>query len=273
MRKYLSFFTILLLSACSDNKPEQEKEKTPVKKEETVPSIDYKIIAKLPHDTTSFTQGLVFYKGQLYESTGSPEGVSYTRSVLGPVDLKTGKISVKAELDKNQFFGEGIVILNNKLYQLTYKNQIGFIYDVKTFRQTGRFVYQNKEGWGLTTDGSSLIMSDGTNVLTYLDPVSLKQTKTINVTNGGYAEDKLNELEYINGYIYANIWTKNYIVKIDPASGKTVGTIDLSEIVYDAESKHPESEVLNGIAYDSISKSIYVTGKLFPTIYQIEFTN
>ena len=225
----------------------------------------------MPHDTTSFTEGLLVHDRQLFESTGSPVDQLQTKSVFGSIDPKTGKINAKAELDKHKYFGEGIAFFKDKIYQLTYKNQVGFIYDAKTYKQLGQFSFQNKEGWGMTTDGTHIIMSDGTNVLTYLDPANLKVIKTINVSNGGYAEDFLNELEYIHGYIYANIWTKNYIVKIDPGDGKVVGLLDLSSLTAEAKNNHSNSEVMNGIAYDSISDKIYVTGKLWPTIYQIDF--
>jgi glutamine cyclotransferase len=238
--------------------------------EKFVPTIEYTLAGSLPHDTNAFTEGLLFYNDQLFESTGSPENLPMTKSVFGPVDAKTGKISAKAELDK-QYFGEGIVFLKDKVYQLTYKNQIGFIYDARTFKQLGRFSFANEEGWGLTTDGISIIMSDGTNVLTYLDATTLKPVKTINVSNAGYAEDYLNELEYINGFIYANVWTKNYIVKIDPASGEIVGILDLSVLLDKAKSKYHDSNVTNGIAYDATTDKIYVTGKLWPDIYEITF--
>jgi glutamine cyclotransferase len=261
--------TICCIVSCTDKKtPETKTTSTPVEK--FVPTIEYTIIGSLPHDTNAFTEGLLFYNNQLFESTGSPENLPMSKSVFGPVDPKTGKIAVKAELDK-QYFGEGIVFFNDKVYQLTYKNQIGFIYDAKTFKQLGRFSFENKEGWGLTTDGAFIIMSDGTNVLTYLDATTLKPVKTINVSNAGYAEDYLNELEYINGFIYANVWTKNYIVKINPASGEIVGLLDLSLLHDRAKSKYRDSNVTNGIAYDATTDKIYVTGKLWPDIYEISF--
>ena len=270
-RLLVVFFVLILMASCTNNNKDAEIIKTPITPDNFVPSLDYNIVCRLPHDTTSFTEGLFFHDQQLFESTGSPENLPQTKSVFGIVNLKTGKIDKKAELDRSVYFGEGIVLLKNKIYQLTYKNQIGFIYDSKTYKQLGRFSYKNKEGWALTTDGTSLIMSDGTNTLTYLNSENLKVLKTLNVSNGGYAEDYLNELEYINGYIYANIWTKNYIVKIDPKDGKVVGLLDLSSLTDEAKTKNPNSDVINGIAFDSISNKIYVTGKLWPNIYQIEF--
>jgi glutamine cyclotransferase len=236
-----------------------------------VESINFKVVKKFPHDTGSFTEGFLFHDNQLFESTGSPEDFPSTRSVFGPVDLKTGKIDVKAELDRKIYFGEGIVFFGDKIYQLTYKNQTGFIYDSKTYKQTGTFKYSNKEGWALTTDGKSIIMSDGTNVITYLDPDSLHVIKKLNVTFYGQSALDMNELEYVKGYIYANIWTTTKIAKIDPASGKVVGIIDLSSLHAEAAEKNPEAESTNGIAYDEANDRFLVTGKFWPEIYQIRF--
>jgi glutamine cyclotransferase len=272
MTKFLIFiFTFVLVTSCSneDKTTETSSINTPTVKE--IPTINYSLINTLPHDTTSYTQGLLIYDGHFFESTGSPINQKQTKSVFGILDTTTGKINIKAELDRNKYFGEGIVIIKNKVFQLTWKNQIGFIYDAKTFKPQGQFSFANKEGWGLTTDGTYIIMSDGTNILTYLDPMTLKIIKTINVTNNGYAEDYLNELEYIKGYIYANVYQKNYLVKIDPTNGNVVGIIDLSSLDNKAKLKSQGAEVLNGIAFDSISNKIYVTGKLWPDIYQIEF--
>ena len=226
-----------------------------------------------PHDTTLFTEGFSFYNGQLFESTGSPNDLPQTKSSIGIDSLATGKFSKKIELDKTKYFGEGITFLNNKLYQLTYKNQIGFIYDANSFKKIGQFKYDNPEGWSLATDGKNLIMSDGTSKLTFLDPTNLKPVMILNVTENGMPQDSLNELEYIKGFIYVNIWMNNFIFKINPTTGKVVGNLDLSLLPFDAKNKNQRAAELNGIAYDSITDKIYVTGKLWPNIYQINFSH
>ncbi len=265
----LLLFSSLLLVACTDgpvNKDAQALEITPV-----IPLLNYAVINHFPHDTSLFTEGFLFHNGQIVESTGSPEELPQSRSVIGIWDLSTGEFSTKIEIDKSRYFGEGIVLLNNRLYQITYKNQTGFIYDAKAFREIGQFTYSNKEGWGLTTDGTNLIMSDGTALLTYLDPIKLSPIKVLKVTEQGSPIDHLNELEFINGFLYANIWLTNFIVKIDPSSGNIVGKLDLSSLTTEAKSLNPRADVLNGIAYDSSTDKIYVTGKLWPKIYQIQF--
>ncbi len=267
----LSCFTVFFLISCTENKKDSEITNKPTTINNNVPTLAYTVVSRLPHDASSFTEGFLFHNQQLFESTGAPENLPETKSMFGIVNLETGKIDSKAELDRTKYFGEGIVFFGDKIYQLTYTTQIGFIYDSKTYKQIGNFRFKNKEGWGLTTDGTFIIMSDGTNNLTYLDPTTLKEVKTLSVSNAGYAEDYLNELEYINGYIYANIWTKNYLVKIDPKTGKVVGTIDLSALTIEAKSNNPNADVLNGIAYDTTSDKIYVTGKLWPNIFQLDF--
>lgn len=272
MRRILIFALIVIfISGCTENSSKTEVKKKEFVSENTVPEINFTVAETLPHDTLSFTEGFLFRDGILYESTGSPDNYPYTKSIFGPVDMKTGKIDKKAELDRNTYFGEGILFIKDKIIQLTYKNQIAFIYDAKTFKKTGQFSYTNKEGWGLTTDGKSIIMSDGTNTLTYLDPDTYKPIKTLSVSENGYAADYLNELEYINGFIYANVWTTNKIVKIDPASGKITGKLDLVSLLHEARTKYPNATELNGIAFDAATNKIYVTGKLWPTIYRIEF--
>lgn len=266
------FLAVILLSACGPDKPKENNVPPPVVAEAPkTPEIKFTVGNQYPHDVTSFTEGFLFHDNQLFESTGATDNLPQTRSLFGIVDLKTGKIDVKAELDRNIYFGEGIVFLNGKVFQLTYKNQMGFIYDGKTYKNIGKFNYTNHEGWGLTTDGKHLIMSDGTSYLTYLDPDNFSVVKVLDVGENDYVVENLNELEYIKGFIYANIWTTSTIVKIDPNTGDVVAKMDLSPLLYESKVKNPGSLETNGIAYDSINNRVLVTGKLWPTIYEIKF--
>ena len=262
---YLGF--LLVLIGCK-NKTENDVDGNG---SPTTPIIPFSVTRYFPHDTTSFTEGLLVHDGRLYESTGSPSELTQTKSVIGIVDLTTGKIENKTELDKTKYFGEGIVIIRDKIYQLTYKNRTGFIYDARSFNQIGSFTYPNAEGWSLTTNGSEIIMSDGTDSLSYLSVKNLQRTKVLTVTENGVPVRNINELEYIKGFIYANIWTTNNIVKIDPMTGKVVGKMDLSSLNFEAKNINPNADVLNGIAYDTSLDKVYVTGKLWPRIYEIEF--
>jgi glutamine cyclotransferase len=228
-------------------------------------------VGQHPHDTTLFTEGLLFHEGKLFESTGSPQEDPSLRSLIGILNLGSGAFTKKIEIDKTKYFGEGICFLNGKLYQLTYQNKMGFIYDAKTFKQIGTFTYDNAEGWGLTTDGVHLIMSDGTDELTFIDPATMKPTRKVKVVEAGVSLPYLNELEYINGFVYANVWMTNYIVKIDPKDGKVAGRLDLAPLAYEARSMYGRSEVMNGIAFDSASGKVYVTGKMWPRIYELKF--
>lgn len=257
-----------LFASCTNNNSEK---KNPEFITNTTPTINYIVTGSLAHDTNAFTEGLLVHKGELYESTGSPKEMPQTKSIVGPVNSKTGIIDKKIELDRNKYFGEGIVFLNKKIYQLTYQTQKGFIYDIESFKKTGEFTYASKEGWGLTTDGSSLIMSDGTNIITYLNPQSFRVEKTISVANENGPVKNLNELEFINGFIYANVFNTSAIIKIDPETGQVIGKLDLSSLAKEAKLKYPPSLEMNGIAYDSTSKKIFVTGKMWPTIYEIQF--
>lgn len=277
MKIKINYFACLILSGtffigCDTGKQKEKIIEQPVVVESAkIPEIKFTVENQYPHDITSFTEGFLFHDNKLFESTGAPENLPQTKSLFGIVDLKTGKIDVKAELDKNIYFGEGIVFLNGKIFQLTYKNQMGFIYDGKTFKNIGKFNYANREGWGLTTDGKSLIMSDGTSYITYLDPTSFAVTKTLDVAENNYVVENINELEYIKGFIYANIWMTNTIVKIDPNTGDVVAKMDLSSLSAESKTKNPTSLEMNGIAYDSITNKVLVTGKLWPTIYEIKF--
>lgn len=259
---------LVLFYSCKD-KDDPSGSKEPVNAE--TPLIDYEKTQMHPHDTTAFTEGFLVNNGELYESTGASLNLIHTKSLFGNVDLKTGKINPKVTLNRDDYFGEGIAFLNGKVYQLTYKTKIGFVYDAATFKKTGDFTFPSEEGWGLTTDGTSLIMSDGTNALTYLEPNTLKPIKTLKVNENGYSRDSLNELEFINGFIYANIWMTNLIVKIDPKTGDVVGKLDLSSLADEAKNKYAGALEMNGIAYDAMSKKVYITGKLWPAIYEIKF--
>ncbi|MFI5194769.1 MAG: glutaminyl-peptide cyclotransferase, partial [Chitinophagales bacterium] len=204
-------------------------------------AISYTIVNATPHDTNSFTEGLLVHDGKLYESSGAPEDNPVTRSIFGEVDLKTGKIDVKAELDRSIYFGEGITFLNGKVYQLTWQNKIGFIYDAKTFKKLGQFAIPSAEGWGMTTDGSSLILSDGTSNLTFLNPNTFKTEKILGVTDNNGPVGNINELEYIKGSIYANIYESSNIVRIDPVSGKITGKADFSKLNKEVKEKDPQA--------------------------------
>lgn len=264
-------FIIILITSCNNERTSRLHSQN--KDTNGLSLIKYTITNTYPHSIESYTEGLIFHDDKLFESTGSPEDYPNTRSVIGSVNLKTGEIDVKVEIDRNKYFGEGILFFKNKLYQLTYKNQLGFIYDAKDFKQIGTFSYTNKEGWGMTTDGNSIIMSDGTNFITYWDPDSLKVIKKLNITYNGSSALYANELEFINGFIYANIWTTNYIAKIDPLNGKIVGLVDLTTLFLKARKGNPQSEATNGIAYDSKRNEIFVTGKFWPFIFEIRFQN
>jgi glutamine cyclotransferase len=272
LNKCAVILAALFLLACEREKPAEKnlptEENPPAK---TTPVIHWSRVGNYPHDTISFTEGFLFHNQQLFESTGSPDYLPQTHSLFGIVDFKTGKIEKKAELDKSRYFGEGISFIKGKIIQLTYRTQVAFIYDEKTYRNLGQFSYYSREGWGLTTNGKELIMSDGTNSLTFIDPDNYQTTKTILVSENNLAVDYLNELEYIKGYIYANVWMSNTIVKIDPESGEVLAKMDLSDLANEAKKLYPGSLEMNGIAYDSLSGKILVTGKMWPKIYEIKF--
>jgi glutamine cyclotransferase len=251
---------VVLMTACGKKDNTNEVKNDPL-------LMSYGVRAQWPHDTEAFTQGLVIHNGRLYESTGSPKGQK-APSWVGVIDVKTGKPEQKADLPA-EYFGEGITILNNKIYQLTWTSKIGFVYDLNTFKRIKTFDYDS-EGWGITHDTKNLIMSDGSDKITFLDTTSLKSVRTLNVTDDNGAVEDLNELEYIEGFIFANLWQTNIIVKIDPQSGKVVGRLDLSQLARDAQMRNPKVDVLNGIAYHPVTKLMLVTGKYWPMTYVIQ---
>lgn len=222
----------------------------------------YKVIERYPHDPSAFTQGLVYVDDYFYEGTGL-----YGQSTLRKVEPESGDLLVGARLP-NEVFGEGITLFDGKIYQLTWKARTGYIIDAETFELLDTFTY-GSEGWGLTHDGERLIMSDGSHRLTYLDPETLEQTGQIEVFDGDAAVTQLNELEFIDGQIYANIWQTDQIAIIDPESGQVTAWIDLTGLLPTEELAQPV-DVLNGIAYDAEGDRLFVTGKLWPTIFEVE---
>ncbi len=223
----------------------------------------YELVNSFPHDTSYYTEGLEINNGFLYESIGREGKSKLIKSVLN-----TGK-SVKSVKLQDKYFGEGITIFGNKIYQLTYKTKIGFVYQLENMAKIDSFSFESAEGWGMTHDTKNLIMSDGTNVLTYLDPENYKPVKKIQVYDDKNQMVYLNELEYSDGYIYANVWTTFLIVKIDAETGKVVAKIDMDGILTNFK-QVDQVDLLNGIAIDPETKKMYVTGKLYPKIFEIK---
>ncbi len=228
----------------------------------------YKIINTYPHDTKAFTQGLEFYNGFLYETTGRRG-----QSTLRKVELKTGKVLKKIDLE-SKYFGEGMTIFNSKIYWLTWENKKGFIYNLETFKQEGEFEYQNsKEGWGFTHNNTELIKSDGTNKIWFLDPITQKEKRFIQVYTDKRSIKYLNELEFINGKIYANYWKDPLIAIINPETGIVEGIVNLKALKKEMEKTQKltdQDDVLNGIAFDSKNNRIFVTGKHWGKLFEIE---
>jgi glutamine cyclotransferase len=222
----------------------------------------YRIVATYPHDPNAFTEGLTYSDGYLYESTGL-----YGQSSLRQVDLTSGQVIQQVNLS-NQYFGEGIAIVNNTIIQLTWQSHIGFVYDKNNFALLSNFTYPT-EGWGLTYNGTELIMSDGTSNLYFLNPTTFQQTGEVQVHDGNSSITEINELEYVNGTVYANIWHTNNIAKINPSTGQVEAWINLAGLAAQNVSGSSEA-VLNGIAYDQQTNRLFVTGKDWANLYQID---
>jgi glutamine cyclotransferase len=222
----------------------------------------YQVIKEYPHDVTAYTQGLQYVDGELYEGTGD-----YGTSSIRRVNLETGEVKQIRDLDPS-LFGEGITVLGDRIYQLTYKSQVGFIYDRTTFQEIQKVYYQNQEGWGLTHNGEELIMSDGSNVIYFLDPEMFTINRQLEVYHNEGPANSLNELEYINGKLYANRYFTDEIVIIDPETGKVEGRINLKGILK-ATHRKPTTDVLNGIAWDKENGRLFVTGKYWPFLFEI----
>lgn len=224
----------------------------------------YEIVNTYPHNTDHFTQGLEIHNNQFYEGTGQNG-----KSGIYRFELKTGKALQSAELEE-QYFGEGITIVGDKLYQLTYKAQKGFVYDLNSFARVDSFSYKTPEGWGLTHDGSYLIKTDGSEYLEFMNPNSFEVVKRLPVYDNNGPVVYINELEYYEGYIYSNIWQTNYAVKIDPATGRVVAKIDFSGLMSVMYNPDKPIDVLNGIAFNDANGKMYVTGKLWPSLFEVK---
>jgi glutamine cyclotransferase len=229
---------------------------------EDIPTLTYDVVKVWPHDRTAFTQGLVYFDGSLIEGTGL-----YGHSTLRKVVLETGFVRQEVKLP-DQYFGEGIAVLGGKIYQLTWQSHKGFIYDLKSLRLEGEFPFDG-EGWGLTTDGRYLIMSDGTNRLRFLDPNTFTVKRTIEVFAHGQPVRMLNALEYVQGQIYANVWQTKFVLQIDPGTGKVLGSIDFVGLLPQSDYEQG-TDVMNGIAYDARDDRLFVTGKDWPKLFEIK---
>jgi glutamine cyclotransferase len=226
-----------------------------------VPEYGYEIVHVYPHDPAAYTQGLFYWNGALYEGTGLNG-----RSSIRKVKLETGEVLEKRDVPE-QYFGEGIVNWKDRLIQITWQSQTGFVYDLNSFEPRSQFSYPG-EGWGLTQDGKRIIMSDGTSDLRFWDPETLRETGRISVSDRGRPVPELNELEWVKGEVYANVYQTDRIARIDPASGKVVGWIDLAGILSPSD-RVRQVDVLNGIAYDAGGDRLFVTGKLWPKLFEI----
>lgn len=252
----IALLPIGILSACQPVTPTP----TPLG-----PKATYEIVARYPHDPTAYTQGLLMHNGLFYESTGL-----YGNSSLRVVEPETGKVLQNVPLEE-RYFGEGLALLNDKLYQLTWRENTGFVYDLATLEQINTWQYDT-EGWGLTTDGTHLIMSDGSDKLRWIDPVTFEVRKEIEVTLDDQPVTRLNELEWIEGEIFANVYTTETILRIDPQTGKVLTVLDMSGLMPEANKSDP-NQVLNGIVYDPGTKRLFVTGKLWDVLYEVRLVN
>ena len=270
MTKYLLVAIAILLSACTGNQSQNE-ETTVVETPSTgIPApknIDLNIIGIYPHDTSAYTQGLEIYNGKMYEGTGDFE----TSSLRIISDIKTGKVDHKHMMGTNKIFGEGITIFNNKIYQLTWESHIVNVYDINNIDKPIKTFTWPYEGWGITHTATDLIISDGTSNLYFVNPDNFKIRTTVQVTDNFGPVQAINELELIDGFVFANVYQSEYIVKIDLANGHVVGRIDLPGLkdkFFKNQNIPVRTDVLNGIAYDSTSKKIYFTGKRWPKMFE-----
>ncbi|HWJ89480.1 MAG TPA: glutaminyl-peptide cyclotransferase [Flavisolibacter sp.] len=257
----LSILSIFFIGCANDN---NSSPASPSPTTNTVPALSYNVVASQPHDTSYFTEGLEFYQGSLLESTGN-----YGSSKLVKLDPATGKVQKEVTLDP-KFFGEGITVVHDTLYQMTWREHTVHVYTAKDLKKV-KDLPLNYEGWGLTNDGKNIIASDGSSNLYFYEPGTFRLLRIQGVTENGDNVININELEYINGYVWANQWNYNDILKIDPSNGQVVAKIDLTDLANKVAAKDPHANVLNGIAYNPDTKKIYITGKYWPELYEVSF--
>lgn len=263
LRKYNIIFLFFLFSACKNsNRQNESNQESSIEPKQ----LGYTILKILPHDTSAFTEGLAWHNDFLYESTGLEN-----KTKIYKIDLATGTIIQKLKVPDPTIFGEGITIFQNKIYQLTWKNHIAVVYDLNTFKKRGQFEWPH-EGWGVTNNGKMLIISTGQSFLYFVNPLTFKVEKRINVEDNYGPVGNINELEFVNGYIYANIWGTNTIIKINAETGKVAGKISLNGILEKGDIPYNPAkiDVLNGIAYNPQNNHFLITGKYWPALFEIE---
>jgi glutamine cyclotransferase len=268
MNKYFALAALVILAACNGGDNGETVVDDSIKPK-PIPVIAYTVMAEYPHDTSAYTQGLEFYNGKLFESTGD-----YNNSSLRITDYKTGRVERKHMLGKDSIFGEGITIFNNKIYQLTWEDHIVYVYDVNNIDKPIKTFNWPYDGWGITHNATDLIISDGTAKLYFVNPDDFRLKSTIGITENSSPVYQINELEYIDGFVFANLYQKDLIVKIDPESGFVVGKMDFTGMKekFFADKIVPErTDVFNGIAYDSATKKFLVTGKRWPKMFELKF--
>ncbi|MEP7165966.1 MAG: glutaminyl-peptide cyclotransferase [Ferruginibacter sp.] len=265
--KYIPVIVLIVLASCNNNpgNPDQDDSIKPDYVGLPVPkNITYTILAQHPHDTSAYTQGLQVYNGKLYEGTGD-----FETSSLRITDWKTGAVEKKHMMGTDKIFGEGINIFKNKIYQLTWQSHIVYVYAVNNIDKPISTFTWPYEGWGITNNGTDLVISDGSANLYFVNPDDFKVKSTIAVVDNNGPIDSINELEFINGFVYANVYQTNDIIKIDPESGHVVGKMDLANLLQENE-KVPRTDVLNGIAYDSTTNTMLITGKRWPKLFEVK---